>query len=236
LPALGTVIWKEAGGVVAGAVIVGAGPGIGTSVARRFGQAGMRVGLVARTAASIESARAALAEAGVNAVGAMADAAQGTQVTAALDALTGQLGVPEVLVYNAGLIRADRPGELDQERHLAAYAINVLGALTSAAHLAPAMSEAGGGTIVLTGGMPEPDPGYTSLSLGKAGVRALTVLLAREYGPAGIHVATVTVCGAVAPGSRFDPDRIAEHYWRLHAQRHGAWEHEVVFAGEPAGV
>jgi NAD(P)-dependent dehydrogenase (short-subunit alcohol dehydrogenase family) len=221
---------------MAGVVIVGAGPGIGTSVARRFGQAGMRVGLVARTAASIESARAALAEAGVDAAGAMADAAQGTQVTAALDALTGQLGVPEVLVYNAGLIRADRPGELGQEGHLAAYAINVLGALTSAAHLAPAMSEAGGGTIVLTGGMPEPDPGYTSLSLGKAGVRALTMLLAREYGPAGIHVATVTVCGAVAPGSRFDPDRIAEHYWRLHVQRPGTWEHEVVFAGEPAGV
>jgi NAD(P)-dependent dehydrogenase (short-subunit alcohol dehydrogenase family) len=138
-------------------------------------------------------------------------------------------------VYNAGLIQADRPGELTQERHLAAYAINVLGALTSAVHLAPAMSEAGGGTIVMTGGMPEPDPGYTSLSLGKAGIRALTMLLAREYGPAGIHVATVTVCAAVAPGSRFDPDRIAEHYWRLHTQPPGAWEYEVVFAGEPAG-
>jgi NAD(P)-dependent dehydrogenase (short-subunit alcohol dehydrogenase family) len=235
LPALGTVIRKEAAGVMAGAVIVGAGPGIGTSVARRFGQAGMRVGLVARTAASIETARAALAKGGVDAVGTIADAAQETELRAALDELTGQLGVPEVLVYNAGLIRADRPGELTQERHLAAYAINVLGALTSAVHLAPAMSEAGGGTIVMTGGMPEPDPGYTSLSLGKAGIRALTMLLAREYGPAGIHVATVTVCAAVAPGSRFDPDRIAEHYWRLHTQPPGAWEHEVVFAGEPAG-
>jgi NAD(P)-dependent dehydrogenase (short-subunit alcohol dehydrogenase family) len=99
--------------------------------------------------------------------------------------------------------------------------------MTAAVHLAPAMAGAGGGTIVITGGMPEPDPEFTSLSLGKAGVRALTKLLASEYGPAGIHVATVTVGGAVAPGGRYDPDQIAGHYWRLYTQPRPAWEHEV---------
>ena len=219
---------------MAGVVVVGAGPGIGTSVARRFGTAGLPVGLIARSPASIESSRATLAAAGVAAVGATADAGQQDQLTAALDALAGQLGIPEVLVYNTGLIRSDRPGELSRQQYLDAYSINVLGALTSATHLAPRMTEAGGGTILITGGMPEPEPAQTSLSLGKADVRALTVLLAKEYGPAGIHVATVTVGGAVSRGGRFDPDRIAEQFWRLHAQPRGAWEHEVVFAGEPA--
>src|SRR2546421_54987 len=130
---------------MAGAVIVGAGPGIGMSVARRFAAAGMPVGLVARTAASIDATRQALAATGVAA--------------------------------------------------------------------------AGGGSILITGGMPEPDPAVTSLSLGKAGVRALTTLLAGEYGSSGIHVATVTVADAVAPGGPFDPDRIAGQYWRLHTQR-----------------
>ena len=105
------------------------------------------------------------------------------------------------MVYNAGLIRRDRPGELSREQHFAAYAI-ILGALTAAVHLAPAMAGAGGGTIVITGGMPEPDPAVTSLSLGKAAARALTTLLATEYGLTGVHVATVTVGGAVAPGVR----------------------------------
>jgi NAD(P)-dependent dehydrogenase (short-subunit alcohol dehydrogenase family) len=219
---------------MAGVVIVGAGPGIGTSVARRFGTAGLPVGLIARSAASIGTARATLAAAGVEAVGAIADAGQDDQLTAALDALAGQLGGLQVLVYNTGLIRADRPGELSRQQYLDAYAINVLGALTSATHLAPSMAEAGGGTILFTGGMPDPQPGQTSLSLGKADLRALTVLLAKEYGAAGIHVATVTVGGAVSPGGRFDPDRIAELYWRLHTQPRGAWQHEVVFAGEPA--
>jgi NAD(P)-dependent dehydrogenase (short-subunit alcohol dehydrogenase family) len=194
----------------------------------------MPVGLIARTAASIDTARAALATAGTEVASAVADAAQEDQLTAALDALTGRLGIPEVLVYNAGLIRRDRPGELSRQQHFTAYATNVLGALTASVHLAPRMAGAGGGTILITGGMPEPDPEVTSLSLGKAGVRALTKLLDRQYGPSGIHVATVTVGGAVAPGTRFDPDRIAEHYWRLHTQPPHAWEHEVTFTGEPA--
>ena len=216
---------------MAGAVIIGAGPGIGTSVARRFAAAGMPVGLISRTAATVDAARAAVAAAGVTVAGAAADAGQDDQLTAALDALTGELGVPEVLVYNAGLIQHDRPGELDREQYFTAYAINVLGAMTAAVHLAPAMAEAGGGTILITGGMPEPDPAVTSLSLGKAGVRALTRLLASEYGPTGVHVATVTVGGTVAPGGPYDPDLIAGHYWRLHTQPPQAWEHEVVVGG-----
>src|SRR5689334_12006000 len=213
---------------MAGVVIVGAGPGIATSVARRFAAAGMPVGLVARTEASIDATRRALAGTGVEVAGATADAGQDDQLTAALDAVTGQLGAPEALVYNAGLIRRDRPGELSREQYFAAYAINVLGALTAAVHLAPAMAEVGGGTILITGGMPEPDPAVTSLSLGKAAARALTTLLASEYGPAGVHVATVTVGGAVAPGGPYDPDLVAGHYWRLHTQPPQAWEHEVV--------
>jgi NAD(P)-dependent dehydrogenase (short-subunit alcohol dehydrogenase family) len=220
---------------MAGAVIIGAGPGIGASVARRFGLAGLQVGLVARAQSSLDQARAALAAAGTPATGVTADAAQPSQLTAALDDLSGRMGVPEVLVYNAGLVRSDRPGELSNEQHFAAYAVNVLGAMTSAAHVAPAMTVAGGGTILITGGMPEPDPAVTSLSLGKASVRALTVLLARQYGPANIHVATVTIGGAVAPGGPFDPDRIAEHYWRLHRQARDAWEHEFVYSGERSG-
>lgn len=216
-----------------GAVIVGAGPGIGAAVARRFASAGLPMGLIARSAASIDATRAALTGTAAQVVSATADVAHEGQLAAALDAVTGRLGVPDVLVYNAGLIQRDRPGELGYQRHLSAYAVNVLGALAAAARLAPAMAAAGGGSILITGGMPVPDPAFTSLSLGKAGVRALTSLLASEYGPMGVHVATVTVAGAVAAGGAFDPARIAEHYWRLHSQPRHAWQQEAVVTGEP---
>jgi hypothetical protein len=44
-------------------------------------------------------------------------------------------------------------------------------------------------------------------------------------------VATVTVAGAVAPGTDSDPDDIAEHYWRLHRRPRQAWQIEVVHNG-----
>jgi NADP-dependent 3-hydroxy acid dehydrogenase YdfG len=62
----------------------------------------------------------------------IADAADEMGLVAALDQLVEQLGEPEVLVYNAGLIRADRPWELNQREHQDSCAVNVLGALTAA--------------------------------------------------------------------------------------------------------
>jgi hypothetical protein len=32
----------------------------------------------------------------------------------------------------------------------------------------------------------------------------------------------------VEPGTAYDPDDIAEHYWRLHTQPRGQWEREVL--------
>jgi NAD(P)-dependent dehydrogenase (short-subunit alcohol dehydrogenase family) len=196
------------------AVIIGAGPGIGAAVARRFALEGMDIGIVARTdalASTLPGARLA-----------RADVADEHALIAALD----ELGTPDVLVYNAGLIRPDRPGELSHAEHQRAYAINVLGAITAAAHVAPRMAA---GTIVLTGGMPEPLAAYTSLSLGKAGIRAATRILAEAF--PHVHVATVLVAGAVEPGGPFDPDAIAEEYLRLHTQPPAAWERDVLYAG-----
>ena len=148
-----------------------------------------------------------------------------------MEGLVEETGVPELLVYNAGLIRADRPGELGYGDHHHAFSVNVLGALTTVSSLAPAMAEAGGGTVVLTGGMPRPVASHVSLSLGKAGLRALTAMLAEQYGSSGVHVATVTVAGAVSPGGNFDPDEIAAVYRTLHEQSPDVWDHEVMYSG-----
>jgi NAD(P)-dependent dehydrogenase (short-subunit alcohol dehydrogenase family) len=101
-------------------------------------------------------------------------------VRAALDEIVDRFGTPELLVYNAALIQSDTLGDLTAQQHLDAWAVNVVGAITAATHLAPQMARHGTGTIIITGGMPEPRPEATSLSLGKAGVRALARLLAAE--------------------------------------------------------
>jgi NAD(P)-dependent dehydrogenase (short-subunit alcohol dehydrogenase family) len=214
-----------------GAIVIGAGPGIGVAVARRLARERLPVGVVARAPATVEAALAALADAEVRTYGAVADATDEDALREALDGYVERLGVPDVLVYNAAIIQWDELGELTAGQHLDAWAVNVVGAITAAAHLLPRMADAGGGTFLLTSGMPTPVPGVLSLSLGKAGVRALAEALHAQFRPAGVHVTAVTIAGAVEPGSAFDPDEIAEHYWRLHTQAPDAWEHELVYHG-----
>lgn len=218
---------------MAGAFIIGAGPGIGRAVALRFARAGLPVGVIARSQATVDATRAALAGTGARAHALTADATDEAGLRTALDGLTDRLGIPDVLVYNAALIRydGDEMGELSAADHLESYAVNVVGAITAAAHVLPRMAERGHGTYVITGGLPQPAPDSFSLSLGKAAVRALTDLLRTQFGPLGVHVATVTVAGAVAPGTAFDPDDIAEHYWRLHTEQPGRWRREVLHDG-----
>ncbi|TDD22342.1 SDR family NAD(P)-dependent oxidoreductase [Nonomuraea diastatica] len=209
-----------------GVVVIGAGPGIGRSVARRFAKEGMEVALVSRsgTTLDLDGARAY-----------RADSADEDELRAALDAAAADLGTPDVVVYNAAVIRPDTPAEASMRTHLGTWAVNVVGALITAAHVAPAMARRGGGSFLITGGMPEPKAAYTSLSLGKAGVRTLVDLLGEQWGPSGVHVASVTVAGPVAPGTDFDPDDIAEHYWRLHTQPRSRWDREVVHGGGAGG-
>jgi NAD(P)-dependent dehydrogenase (short-subunit alcohol dehydrogenase family) len=188
-----------------GTVIIGAGPGIGRAVARRFAREGMPVALIARNQRTVDGTAAAVTADGGVALPLVADSTDELALRAALDQAVAAFGVPDVVVYNAAIIQRDAPGELPARRQLDAWAVNVVGALTAAAHVAPKMARRGTGSFLITGGMPQPDPRYVSLSLGKAGVRALVDLLDSEYGLAGVHIATVTVSGPVAPGTVFDP-------------------------------
>ncbi|SDS98254.1 SDR family NAD(P)-dependent oxidoreductase [Actinoplanes derwentensis] len=193
---------------MAGLVVIGAGPGIGRSVAARFAREGLPVTLIARTP-------------GPGVVS--ADCTDESALRAALDTAATRFGPPEVVVYNAALIQADTLGELPLKDLQEAWAVNVGGILTTAAHLLPATK-----TFLITGGMPEPKPAYVSLSLGKAAARTVADLLQRQFGPQDVHVATVTVTGPVAPGTFHDPDTIAEHYWDLHREPRPQWRHEVI--------
>ena len=87
------------------------------------------------------------------------------------------------MVYNAAIIRADGPGDLSVDELAETWSVNVAGVLVAAMATIPAMQERGGGTFLVTGGMPRPVANRLSLSLGKAGSRALTSMLAEHFGP-----------------------------------------------------
>lgn len=205
--------------------VIGFGPGIGAAVARRFAAGGFDVRGLARDPARHE----ALAGPGVTL--AAADAADPASLSAALGSRV------RVLVYNAYRMTPLVPGPsaLTPGDAAADFAVNVGGALAAIQAVLPGMRAAGQGSILLTGGGLALDPtgwlAAASLAIGKAGIRSLAHALHAELAPEGIHAGTVTIAGAVAPGTAFDPDRIAEAYWQLHMDPPGGFRAEIIFKG-----
>ena len=103
-------------------------------------------------------------------------------------------------------------------------------ALAAAQWALPAMRGRARGTLLFTGGglALEPKPGLASASLGKAALRSLALSLGAELAPAGIHAATVTICGFVRADTPLDPERVAEAFWDLHLEEPADWRREVV--------
>ena len=99
-----------------GAIVIGAGPGIGTSVAQRLAREGLAVAVLARSRRTVDAALAALDGAPVETLGLTVDVTDEAGLRAALDEAVDRFGVPEVLVYNAALIQSDVLGELTAAR------------------------------------------------------------------------------------------------------------------------
>jgi len=219
---------------MSGVVIVGAGPLIGTSVARRFVKEGATTSLIARTPSTVEAAvssvRAGSADASVR--GFVADVTDEAALRAVLDQVLESQGVPDVVLYNAAWIRGDHLGDLSSEEWLDTLAVNVVGGISTGSYLAPRMVEAGGGSLFFTGGMPTAKKGAASLSVGKAGLRTVADLFRAEYAGENLHVATVTVCDVVRPGTAYDPDLIAEVFHELHHEERADWRTDVIFQRE----
>src|ERR1044072_2430325 len=95
--------------------IIGAGPGIGLAVARRFGREGFDVALTARDAGRLTALTGTLAHEGVTASAHPGDLTDPASLTTALDGM----GPVDVLVYNGGGTAASRTSALDVTRESA---------------------------------------------------------------------------------------------------------------------
>lgn len=212
-------------------VVVGAGPGIGLAVAKRFAKEGFRLVLLSRRKEALQGYVDELVNQGAEAHALTLDAANFQSIQRAFDHIKVEIGDPNVLVYNAAVVKPGVPSELDPTDLMADFQVNVAAALLCAQQVIPRMRERKAGTLLFTGGglALSPRPEYASLAIGKAGLRNLCQGLAIELEKYNIRVATVTVAGFVKPDTHFDPDLIAEKYWHLHTQPVNDGPVEIVY-------
>lgn len=211
------------------ALIVGAGPGLSASLARRLTAEGWRVHLAARHPERLRPLSAT-----IGATLHRCDASEAAEVAA----LFAVVPAPDLVAYNAGARLRGPIADLDPAAVRAALEVGAYGGFLVAQQAARAMLRAGRGTILLTGasasikGFAQSAP----FAMGKFALRGLAQSLARELHPQGVHVAHVVVDGVIRsaqrpdPGdeSTLDPDAIACAMLGVAAQPRSAWSDEIV--------
>jgi short-subunit dehydrogenase len=214
-------------------LLVGAGPGLGMAVARRFAQGGYRVTLVARGTDGLRDLADGLADTGARIDTIVADASDPDALGARMAELYREQDAPGLIVYNAVMGAPDKLLESSVEHLQRAYTVDVISAIVLTQVAAPAMRAAGSGTILVTGGgfADYPIPVLATVSLGKAALRSAATMLGADLEPDGIRVATLTIMGQIVAGTPFDPEKIAERYWEV-VNTDGPWQAEFRFTGE----
>jgi NADP-dependent 3-hydroxy acid dehydrogenase YdfG len=208
------------------AVVIGAGPGIGSATAHRFGSLGYDVGLVARDEGRLAALGGELQAAGVTTGWSPVDVTDAQELTAAITRFVEHAGRLDVLVVNPSRYRAQSAVETTAAELLADLAVGTAPLLTAVRAGLPAMRAQRTGTILATGGgsADRPFPGAATLGVQKAALRALVVALAQDLRPDGVHVATLTIRGTVKDGTAFSPDVVAQVYAELAEQTASAPE------------
>ncbi len=227
------------------ALVVGAGDATGGAIARRFARGGLTAVVVRRTAAALEPLVAKITADGGRAVAMATDARDEDAMVALVDRIEADVGPIAVAVFNIG---ANVPSPILSEtarKYRKIWELAALAGFLTGREAARVMVPRRRGTILFTGATASVrgSAGFAAFAGAKHALRALAQSMARELGPAGIHVAHVIVDGAIdtafireqfperyaakATDGILDPDHIADAYWFLHAQPRDAWTHEL---------
>ncbi|KAA2263721.1 SDR family NAD(P)-dependent oxidoreductase [Solihabitans fulvus] len=174
-------------------LITGASKGIGAATAEAFAARGAHVLLVARDAEALSARAERIAAIGGRATAFPADLADGDQIGPLAERVREQVGVPDVLVNNAGVGRFLFLEETPVEELLAMTAVPYLAALLLTREFVPDMRRRGSGWLV-TVNSPVSRlcwPGATGYAGARGGLRGLTTALRLDLRGSGVGVSEV---------------------------------------------
>lgn len=232
------------------AIIVGVGAeqGLGAALSRRVAAEGYHVLVAGRTPAKVEQVVRAIAASGGSAEPIATDATSEADVIRLFDrGMAPDVGraPADLVVFNAGNNQRLDFRELSAERFEEFWRIGCFAGFLVGREAARRLVPLGRGTLIFTGASASlrGKPGFAHFAAAKAGLRALSQSMAREYGPLGLHVAHMVIDGGIngdrlrrryphlvaerGENGLLDIDAIADAYWHLHRQKPSAWTQEL---------
>lgn len=228
-------------------LIVGAGDGVGSAIARAFAREGLAVCVTRRPRHldKLESLVAAIREDGGQAHAFGVDARDEAEMIALIDRIEAEIGPLAVVVFNIGANVRFPITETTAQVYSKVWEMAALAGFFTGREAARVMTPRGKGTILFTGATASTrgGAGFSAFAGAKAALRQLAQSMARELGPKGLHVAHVVVDGmidgtfarSIAPDIQtlldedaiLKPDEIAKNYVWLHNQQRSAWTFEL---------
>lgn len=228
-------------------LIVGAGDGVGSALARAFAREGLAVCITRRprNLDKLEAVAAAIRAEGGEAHAYGVDARVEAEMIALVDKIEAEVGPLQVVVFNIGANVRFPVIDTTAQVYSKVWEMAALSGFFTGREAARVMAPRGKGTILFTGATASTrgGAGFSAFAGAKAALRQLAQSLAREMGPQGIHVAHVVVDGmidgtfarSIAPEIQalldadaiLKPDEIAKNYVWLHNQQRSAWTFEL---------
>jgi 3-oxoacyl-[acyl-carrier protein] reductase len=176
------------------ALVTGGSRGIGLAISELLAEAGAGVAVVARNGERAAEAAASLPGSGH--AGYACDVADGTAVSATVEAVEADLGGVDILVNNAGITRDNILLRMKDEEWNEVIDTNLRGAFFMTRAVYRGMMKRRDGAIInvssVVGLMG--NPGQANYAASKAGLLGFTRSVARELASRGVR------CNAIAPG------------------------------------
>jgi len=236
-------------------LVIGAGAGIGGTVAKRFAVGGYHSVLCRRTnEEGLNNMVADIQADGGDATGYLLNVALENDLENLITRVDAEIGPIEVLVFNIGAQIGDKPlSETSYKNFEMCWRLASFSLFRAASTVCPLMEARGEGSILVTSATAamRGNAGQHAHAAAVGGRRLLCQSLNAEFAQKGIHVAHIVVDGAVdAPdtlgkllgaevfqrlretrGMENDglllPAEIAQTYWHLAQQHRSAWTHEI---------
>ncbi|MCF8891211.1 SDR family NAD(P)-dependent oxidoreductase [Priestia megaterium] len=203
-------------------VIVGAGPGLGMSIAKKFGKNGFRVALIARNEEKLNQLVIELEQLGIEAASFQADILNKDQISLAFATIKEKYGFIDVVEYSPtpSIDTVTNALDVTEENALYQFQFNVLGAISSIREVLPDMLDKQSGALLFTtgGAAVNPVPMMGNVGIAVSGLRNYIFNLNSELKDKGIYAGHISIGIWMQPNSGVQ-DKIADIWYDMYTKR-----------------